>query len=147
MSGAAKNTASPHYMAKVAVVGSSSVGKTALVQRFICPGVEPAPAKSVFNAKSVTIDGSSIQLQIWTVVSALPNRCVQQQTSCVPTYYRGADAVIIVYDVTSICSFDNAKVLSFFVHARRPMMFPMMLPPVCRVATMMNRLLLFLKKT
>jgi small GTP-binding protein len=55
-------------MAKVAVIGDSSVGKTNILLRFISSDYQMTHITTIgidFKVKTLTIDGFRIKMQIW----------------------------------------------------------------------------------
>ncbi|XP_062259394.1 ras-related protein Rab-33B-like isoform X1 [Platichthys flesus] len=90
---------------KIIVIGDSNVGKTCLTYRF-CGGTflkNPEATIGVdFRERSVELDGESVKLQIWDTAGQERFR-----KSMVEHYYRNVHAVIFVYDVTSLPSFDS----------------------------------------
>lgn len=90
---------------KVIVIGDSNVGKTCLTFRF-CGGsfsekFEPTIGVD-FREKSVTVNEEDIKLQIWDTAGQERFR-----RSMVQHYYRNVHAVVFVYDVTKIASFES----------------------------------------
>jgi len=93
---------------KLVLLGDSNVGKSSLVSRFV---------KNQFNAEQVTTVGAAflqapvpvddsddkIQFGIWDTAGS------ERYKALAPMYYRGAEAAIIVYDITSFDSFEGAK--------------------------------------
>ncbi|XP_074550927.1 ras-related protein Rab-33B isoform X2 [Halichoeres trimaculatus] len=88
---------------KIIVIGDSNVGKTCLTYRF-CGGTflkNPEATIGVdFRERTVELDGESIK--IWDTAGQERFR-----KSMVEHYYRSVHAVIFVYDVTSLSSFES----------------------------------------
>lgn len=90
---------------KIIVIGDSNVGKTCLTYRF-CGGRfldrSEATIGVDFREKTVQIDDELIKLQIWDTAGQERFR-----KSMISHYYRNVHAVLFVYDVTNITSFEN----------------------------------------
>ncbi|XP_036966859.1 ras-related protein Rab-33B isoform X1 [Acanthopagrus latus] len=90
---------------KLIVIGDSNVGKTCLTYRF-CGGTflkNPEATIGVdFRERTLDLDGEIIKLQIWDTAGQERFR-----KSMVEHYYRSVHAVIFVYDVTSLSSFES----------------------------------------
>jgi small GTP-binding protein len=56
-----------------------------------------------FKIRTIDLDGKTIKLQIWDTAGQERFRTVTS------SYYRGAHAIIIVYDVSDLDSFQNVK--------------------------------------
>uniref|UniRef100_A0A3Q3X543 Uncharacterized protein n=1 Tax=Mola mola TaxID=94237 RepID=A0A3Q3X543_MOLML len=93
------------WVLKIIVIGDSNVGKTCLTYRF-CGGTflkNPEATIGVdFREKTLELDGETIKLQIWDTAGQERFR-----RSMVEHYYRSVHAVIFVYDVTSLSSFES----------------------------------------
>lgn len=104
-SSASQDSPSQRRIFKVIVLGDSNVGKTCLTIRF-CGGEFPQKPEATigvdFRDKDMTIEGESIKLQLWDTAGQERFR-----KSMVQHYYRNVHAVIFVYDVTKLSSFEN----------------------------------------
>lgn len=97
----------PGLDAKVVIMGSAGVGKTSLVTRYVeerFAAHTMTTTGAFFHSKKVTVDGTKVRLQIWDTAGQ------ERFRSMAPMYYRGANAAILVYDITSASSFDDVKV-------------------------------------
>ncbi|XP_029463041.1 ras-related protein Rab-33A [Rhinatrema bivittatum] len=92
---------------KIIVIGDSNVGKTCLTFRF-CGGTFPEKTEATigvdFREKTVEIEGEKIKVQVWDTAGQERFR-----KSMVEHYYRNVHAVVFVYDVTKMASFQNLK--------------------------------------
>lgn len=93
---------------KLVVLGDSGVGKTTLIHKYVNKEFR-ADFKSTigadFTAKEIVVDNNyKIDLQIWDTAGE------ERFHSVGAAFYRGTDACIIVYDVTSRESFNRIKV-------------------------------------
>jgi Ras-related protein Rab-33B len=90
---------------KIIVVGDSNVGKTCLTYRF-CEGKFLDKSEATigvdFRERTVDINGEEIKLQLWDTAGQERFR-----KSMVQHYYRNVNAVVIVYDVTKMSSFES----------------------------------------
>jgi len=94
------------FDAKVVLLGNSGVGKTSLVVRYV-QGVFDKNVKTTvgpsFWTKRLVMDKWKVTLQIW-------DTCGQERfKSMTPMYYRGAQAAVLVFDVTSNESLEGVK--------------------------------------
>lgn len=92
---------------KILIVGDANAGKTSILDQFTNGSFDGAYISTIgidFNVKTVTIkDDIKVKLQIW-------DTCGQERFKALTrSYYRNANAIIIVYDITSPKSFENAK--------------------------------------
>ncbi|XP_006003556.1 ras-related protein Rab-33B-like [Latimeria chalumnae] len=90
---------------KIIVVGDSSVGKTCLSYRFCGGRFLENPEATIgvdFREKNVEIDGEKIKIQMWDTAGQERFR-----KSMVEHYYRNVHAVVFVYDVTKLSTFEN----------------------------------------
>ncbi|XP_028291882.1 ras-related protein Rab-33B isoform X1 [Gouania willdenowi] len=90
---------------KIIVIGDSNVGKTCLTYRFCGGNFLKNPEATIgvdFRERTLELDGESIKLQIWDTAGQERFR-----KSMVEHYYRSVQAVIFVYDVTSLSSFQS----------------------------------------
>ena len=92
---------------KVVIVGESGVGKTCILDRYINNNFtegQLATLAAQFCRKNFKLsDGRSITLDIWDTAGQEKFRSLNR------IFYKNARAVIIVYDITSKKSFEEAK--------------------------------------
>ncbi|PSS23635.1 Ras-related protein like [Actinidia chinensis var. chinensis] len=88
---------------KILLIGDSGVGKSSLLVSFISNSVEDlAPTIGVdFKIKHLTVGGKRLKLTIWDTAGQEKFRTLTS------SYYRGAQGVILVYDVTRRETFTN----------------------------------------
>ncbi|GAB1601674.1 putative Ras-related protein Rab-33 [Argonauta hians] len=90
---------------KIIVIGETNVGKTCLTYRF-CSGKFPDKTEATigvdFREKMILVENEQIKLQLWDTAGQERFR-----KSMVQHYYRNVHAVVFVYDVTKISSFEN----------------------------------------
>ena len=95
------------YMFKLLVIGDSNVGKSSILSRFVDDTfTEDSREYSCtigvdFFSKIVNINGKKVYLVIWDTAGQ------ERFRSITSSYYRGADGVILVYDVCAMESFKN----------------------------------------
>ncbi len=91
-------------LAKVVVAGDGGAGKTSLIRRYCAGMFEESRVMTIgvdFQVKIVDVDGRPIKLSIWDIAGQ------KRFGSFRDTFYRGAQAVALVYDVTDIVSLTN----------------------------------------
>ena len=94
------------YLFKILIIGDSGVGKSCLLLRFADDSFNESHMSSIgvdFKIKTIEIEGKIIKLQIWDTAGQERFRTI------ISSYYRGAHAIIVVYDCTSLDSFTNVK--------------------------------------
>lgn len=87
---------------KVVILGDSQVGKTSIITRQLrgCrPGTQNPTIGCHCSEINVTVDDEEIKLSMWDTAGQ------EMYCSLVPVYLRGAEAALLVYDVTSRESF------------------------------------------
>ncbi|KAK2177574.1 hypothetical protein NP493_591g02089 [Ridgeia piscesae] len=87
---------------KILIIGESGVGKSSLLLRFTDDTFDPELSATIgvdFKVKTITVDGNKAKLAIWDTAGQ------ERFRTLTPSYYRGAQGVILVYDVSSKQSF------------------------------------------
>ncbi|XP_009677115.1 EF-hand calcium-binding domain-containing protein 4B isoform X2 [Struthio camelus] len=96
----------PDHLFKIIFVGNSSVGKTSFLRRFCEDRFFPGTAATVgvdYSVKTVTVDNSQVALQLWDTAGQERYRSVTKQ------FFRKADGVIVMYDITAKDTFTAVK--------------------------------------
>lgn len=94
------------FLFKVVLIGDCGTGKTCIVERFKTGNFIERHGNTIgvdFSMKTVNIEGKQIKLQIWDTAGQERFRTITQ------SYYRSANGVIIVYDITKRSSFSNLQ--------------------------------------
>ena len=81
------------FMAKVAVIGDSSVGKTNLLLRYVESDYKQSHIATIgidFKVKTVDVNGYRIKMQIWDTAGQ------ERFRNLTGTIYQGAEAVLLV---------------------------------------------------
>ncbi|MBA0702457.1 hypothetical protein Goari_022767 [Gossypium aridum] len=88
---------------KILLIGDSGVGKSSLLVSFISASAEDlAPTIGVdFKIKFLTVGGKRLKLTIWDTAGQ------ERFRTLTSSYYRGAQGIILVYDVTRRETFTN----------------------------------------
>jgi len=89
---------------KIVILGDSGVGKTSLMNQYVNKKFSTQYKATIgadFLTKEVMIDDKLVTLQIWDTAGQ------ERFQSLGVAFYRGADACILVYDITSEKSFDQ----------------------------------------
>lgn len=88
---------------KILLIGDSAVGKSSLLVTFISNAVDDlAPTIGVdFKIKFLTVGGKKLKLTIWDTAGQ------ERFRTLTSSYYRGAQGIILVYDVTRRDTFTN----------------------------------------
>lgn len=92
------------YLIKLVVVGDSGVGKSCLLLRYCDNSYTDSYISTIgvdFKIKTLTIGNKVVKLQVWDTAGQERFRTI------VSSYYRGANAVMIVYDVTDEETFNS----------------------------------------
>ncbi|XP_025081207.1 ras and EF-hand domain-containing protein homolog isoform X4 [Pomacea canaliculata] len=96
----------PHRIFKIVFVGDSGVGKTSFIHRFCNDQFRPNFSATIgidFQVKPLLVGDSLAVLQLWDTAGQERFRSVARQ------YFRKADGVIVMYDVTSEQSYTNVR--------------------------------------
>ena len=94
------------YLFKIIIIGDAGVGKSNILTRYTKNEFDSSKQPTVgveFSSKKIKVDNKNIKLQIWDTAGQEKFKAVSKQ------YYKGADAVIVVYDITSTRSFRNVS--------------------------------------
>nr|XP_057933807.1 EF-hand calcium-binding domain-containing protein 4B isoform X2 [Doryrhamphus excisus] len=96
----------PSRLFKVVLVGNSSVGKTSLLRSF-CEGHFHASTTATvgidFSVKTLTLNNMQIAMQLWDTAGQERYRSITKQ------FFRKADGVVVMYDVTLEESFKAVR--------------------------------------
>ncbi|XP_061569611.1 ras-related protein Rab-18a [Cololabis saira] len=82
---------------KILIIGESGVGKSSLLLRFTDDTFDPEQSATIgvdFKVKTICVDDNKAKLAIWDTAGQ------ERFRTLTPSYYRGAQGVILVYDVT-----------------------------------------------
>ena len=94
------------YLFKIILVGDSSVGKSCILLRFVDNVFSDSYVSTIgvdFRVKTMEVNDKRVKVQVWDTAG-------QERFRTITTaYYRGADAIMMVYDVTSEESFNNIR--------------------------------------
>ena len=92
------------YTFKIMLLGEPGVEKTTLAQKYCFDIFNPSEKLSIgidFYVKTIELDGKTIKLQIWDVGGEERFRFL------LPTYCLGANAAMIIYDITNSKTLDQ----------------------------------------
>lgn len=91
---------------KLLTIGDSGVGKTCLLLRYANDSFSPTFITTIgidFKIKNIEIDDKRVKLQIWDTAG-------QERFRTITTsYFRGAQGIVLVYDVTDRRSFESIR--------------------------------------
>ena len=100
------STHKPDHLFKLLIIGESGVGKTCLLLRFTDDSFTANHLTTIgidFKIKVINILNKTIKLQIWDTAGQERFRTITK------TYYKGAQGIILTYDVTDDNSFKNIR--------------------------------------
>lgn len=89
---------------RVIVIGSSSVGKTSIINKFIRGTFDPDETETVgafYDSYSEVYENQVVEIQLWDTAGQ------EQYRALAPMYYRGAAGAILVFDITNRESFND----------------------------------------
>jgi Ras-related protein Rab-1A len=89
---------------KILIIGDSGVGKSSVLVRFSDNHFDESFIQTIgvdFKIKTMEINGEMCKLQIWDTAGQERFRTITA------SYYRGAHGILLVYDITDECSFNN----------------------------------------
>ena len=92
---------------KVLLLGDSTVGKTCFLLRYCDKTFQEAHLSTIgldYRLKTMQLkNGKNIKLQIWDTAGQDRFRAITKN------YYKGANGIILIYDVTNLQSYENVK--------------------------------------
>jgi small GTP-binding protein len=89
---------------KVVIVGDSTVGKTCLLSRLTTGQFNPTNLPTIgaaFQNQIMTTSKGSVTLQLWDTAGQ------ERYRALTPMYYRNAQVIVMVFDLTSSHSFNS----------------------------------------
>ncbi|CAD8179296.1 unnamed protein product [Paramecium octaurelia] len=94
------------HLFKLVIIGNSGVGKSSLLIRFADDTFSENYISTIgvdFKFKTFKLDGKGLKLQIWDTAGQERFRTITN------SYYKGADAIVLVYDTTCLQSFEEIE--------------------------------------
>ena len=91
---------------KILTIGESGVGKTCVLRRFVENKFLKNHLATIgidFKTKTLNINNQEIKLKIWDTAGQERFRNITTQ------YYKGADGIVLVYDVTDDASYEKIR--------------------------------------
>lgn len=106
------------YIFKIILIGDSNTGKTSLINRYVTNLFSDKYICTIgvdFMMKSIIYDNQVIKLQIWDTAG------MEKYKQITTSYYRGAQAAIVCFDLTNKSSFEAIqKWIDDFSHFYNP---------------------------
>lgn len=99
---------------KFIVIGSSGVGKTAILKRLVEDTFATDSQSTIgveFDSTVIDVDGEQVKLQIWDTAGQ------ERFRSIAKAYFRNAVGVILVFDITERKTFDDVNMWLNDVHS------------------------------
>ena len=99
-------TTEPSVTFKILTIGESGVGKTCILRRFVENKFLKNHLATIgidFKTKTLNINNQEIKLKIWDTAGQERFRNITTQ------YYKGADGIVLVYDVTDEASYEKIR--------------------------------------
>ena len=103
-----KSETKPDERIKITLIGSSGVGKTCIIKRYIeniFLDNSSATAGGSYSSKLIKINNKLIQVDLWDTAGA------ERFRSLGKVFYKDANIVIIVYDISKKYSFEKIKTI------------------------------------
>ena len=103
-----------HYLLKYIIIGESGVGKSSLLLQFADKRFKPEQDITIgveFGVAYTTVDKINIKIQIWDTAGQELFRSLTR------SYYRGAAATILVFDITKRSTFLSLR--TWLIEARQ----------------------------
>lgn len=94
------------YQYKLVLLGETAVGKSSLVLRFVKGHFHEHQESTIgaaFLTQTICLEDCTVKFEIWDTAGQ------ERYHSLAPMYYRGAQAAVVVYDITNQDSFARAK--------------------------------------
>jgi small GTP-binding protein len=101
-----KTKLSYDVLVKILLIGDSGVGKSNMLLKFTDDVFSENYMTTIgidFKTKNLELDKKTVKLQIWDTAGQERFRTITQ------AYYRGAQGILIVYDITDRQSFDDVE--------------------------------------
>lgn len=94
------------YIFKIILIGDANIGKTSLINRYVNKVFNDKYICTIgvdFMMKSIIYEDQTIKLQIWDTAG------MEKYKQITVSYYRGAQAAIVCFDLTNKTSFENVS--------------------------------------
>lgn len=91
---------------KIVLLGSASVGKTSILERYCHNQFDPVQDVTVgaaFQAETLAVGDHSVRLELWDTAGQ------ERYKSLAPLYYRDSTAAIVVFSCAEMKTFEQAK--------------------------------------
>ena len=92
------------FLCKACIIGNSGVGKTSMLKRYVDNSYDPNFISTIgvdFTFVTLEKDNKIVKLQLWDTAGQ------ERFRGIVNTYYRGANAIVVCFDITDRQSFEN----------------------------------------
>jgi small GTP-binding protein len=102
------------YSFKFIIIGSSGVGKTAILKRLVEDTFSLESQSTIgveFDSTVIEVDGQQVKLQIWDTAGQ------ERFRSIAKAYFRNAVGVILVFDIAERKTFDEVNMWLNDVHS------------------------------
>ncbi|EGT34389.1 hypothetical protein CAEBREN_23279 [Caenorhabditis brenneri] len=89
---------------QILLIGDSGIGKTCMLRRFADDEFDPSYILTIgvdYKARILEISGKSVLTQVWDTAGQ------ERFNTITKNFYHRADAVMLVYDITDVKSFEN----------------------------------------
>lgn len=98
----------PNYdnLFKILIIGDSGVGKSSILRRFCDDEFDEKQLSTIgvdFKVKYLSVAGKRLKLAVWDTAGQ------ERFRTLTSSYYRGAQGIILVHDVTQKDTFDNLE--------------------------------------
>ncbi|KAG7173408.1 Ras-like GTP-binding protein RYL2-like [Homarus americanus] len=91
---------------KVVVLGSQGVGKTSLVTRYETKSFHRKSSSTIgasFSNVDILLEGTKVKMQVWDTAGQ------ERFRSMAPMYYRGANAALLIFDLSNYVTFTDIQ--------------------------------------
>ena len=94
------------YRCKIVLVGESGVGKTCIINRFVDNVFDPSVKTTIassFSTRCEKYNDKLIEMNVWDTIGQ------EKYRSFTNLFFKNANIVILVYDITNKKSFEEIK--------------------------------------